>query len=95
MKFYCDLIDFFCHDLHQKLWIKKLYTTAKNFRKKVRGIRTMIWFHLIKYYSGGLSASQLELFFEPEKFQHLEPVDQNQDCGNAMSMVRLLQDLNV
>ncbi len=55
----------------------------------------MIWFHLIKYYSGGLSASQLELFFEPEKFQHLEPVDQNQDCGNAMSMVRLLQDLNV
>jgi hypothetical protein len=30
----------------------------------------------MKYYSGGLSASQLELFFEPEKFQHLEPVDQ-------------------
>jgi len=58
--------------MDQKSYIQR----QKNFRKKVRGIRTMIWFHLMKYYSGGLSASQLELFFEPEKFQHLEPVDQ-------------------
>lgn len=58
--------------MDQKSYIQR----QKKFRKKVKGIRTIIWFHLMQYYSGSLSAAQLELFFEPEKFQHLESADQ-------------------
>ena len=57
--------------MDQKNYIKR----QKIFKKKVRGIRTIIWFHLVQHASGGLSAGQLELFFEAEKFQHLPSQD--------------------